>query len=151
MPWPSGRTVFSDYGFASGYQTVKRFVRKLRGSRSPQTVGIILAAFEMEMDRGRADSQRLGEPAQAEPVCADAAWPTPNSLASLRRLNPFAPTLSISLAAAATIAAFVRPARVPAFRFSLTIGLEVFFLGIVMMATMTLAMSRERGASRANW
>ena len=62
------------------------------------------------------------------------------------RLNPFAPTLSISLAAAATIAAFVRPARVPAFRFSLTFGLEVFFLGIVMMATMTLAMSRERGA-----
>ena len=57
---------------------------------------------------------------------------------------------SISLAAAATIAAFVRPARVPAFRFSLTIELEVFFLGIVMMATMTLAMSRERGASRAN-
>src|SRR5271166_7202153 len=36
------------------------------------------------------------------------------ALASLRRLNPFAPTLSISLAAAATIAAFVRPARVPA-------------------------------------
>ena len=54
-------------------------------------------------------------------------------MASLRRLNPFAPTLSISLAAAVAIAAFVRPARVPAFRFSLTIGLEVFFLGIVMM------------------
>ena len=71
--------------------------------------------------------------------------PTPNSLASLRRLNPFAPTLSISLAAAAAIAALVRPARVPAFRFSLTFGLEVFFLGILMMATMTLAMSRERG------
>ncbi len=30
------------------------------------------AAFEMEMDRGRTDSQRLGEPAQAEPICADA-------------------------------------------------------------------------------
>ena len=30
------------------------------------------AAFEMEMDRGRADSQRLGELAQAEPICADA-------------------------------------------------------------------------------
>ena len=72
--------------------------------------------------------------------------PTPSALASLRRLNPFAPTLSISLAAAAAIAAFVRPARVPAFRFSLTFGLEVFFLGILMMATMTLAMSRERGA-----
>ena len=65
------------------------------------------AAFEMEMDRGRADSQRLGELAQAEPICADALD---------------------SLAAAATIAAFVRPARVPAFRFSLTFGLEVFFL-----------------------
>src|SRR5208337_200310 len=30
------------------------------------------AAFEMEMDRGRADSQRLGELAQATPICADA-------------------------------------------------------------------------------
>src|SRR5208337_4842255 len=30
------------------------------------------AAFEMEMDRGRTDAQRLGELAQAEPVCADA-------------------------------------------------------------------------------
>ena len=83
------------------------------------------AAFEMEMDRGRADSQRLGELAQAEPICADALD---------------------QLAAAATIAALVRPARVPAFRFSLTIGLQVFFLGILMMATMTLVMSRERGA-----
>ena len=84
----------------------------------------------MEMDRGRADSQRLGELAQAEPICADALD---------------------SLAAAATIAALVRSARVPAFRFSLTFGLEVFFLGIVMMATMTLAMSRERGgAKRSN-
>ena len=30
------------------------------------------AALEMEMDRGRANSQRLGELAQAEPICADA-------------------------------------------------------------------------------
>ena len=30
------------------------------------------AAFEKEMDRGRADPQRLGELAKAEPVCADA-------------------------------------------------------------------------------
>src|SRR5208337_1216736 len=72
--------------------------------------------------------------------------PTPSALASLRRRPPFAPTLSISLAAAATIAALVRPARVPAFRFSF--GLEVFFLGILMMATMTLAMSRERGGAK---
>ena len=64
------------------------------------------------------------------------------TLLSLRRLNPFAPTLSISLAAAATIAALARPARVPAFRFSLTFGLEVFFLGILMMATMMLATLR---------
>src|SRR5271166_1062297 len=39
--------------------------------------------------------------------------PTPSALASLRRLNSLAPTLSISLAAAATIAGLVRPARVP--------------------------------------
>src|SRR5208337_543315 len=50
--------------------------------------------------------------------------------------------LSISLAAAA-IAGLVRPARVRAFRFSLTFGLGVFFLGILMMATMTRAMMRE--------
>jgi hypothetical protein len=34
----------SQYGFSSGYQTVKRFVRKLRGSQQPQAVGIILTA-----------------------------------------------------------------------------------------------------------
>ena len=32
----------SDHGFASGYQTVKRFVRKLRGSDRPEAAGIIL-------------------------------------------------------------------------------------------------------------
>ena len=69
------------------------------------------AAFEMEMDRGRADSQRLGELAQAEPICADA----------LDQLG----------------------GGDTAFRFSLTFGLEVFFFGILMMATITLAMSRE--------
>jgi len=34
----------SDLGFPHGYQTVKRFVRKLRGSESPQPVGIALTA-----------------------------------------------------------------------------------------------------------
>lgn len=38
------QNLVSDYGFASGYQTVKRFVRKLRGSQLPQAVGIILTA-----------------------------------------------------------------------------------------------------------
>src|SRR3984957_17247391 len=44
----------SDYGFASGYQTVKRFVRKLRGSQLPQPVGIILTAAgeEAQVDYG---------------------------------------------------------------------------------------------------
>ena len=32
----------SDHGFPHGYQTVKRFVRKVRGSESSQVVGIIL-------------------------------------------------------------------------------------------------------------
>lgn len=36
----------SDHGFAGGYQTVKRFVRKLRGSELPEAVGIITAAGE---------------------------------------------------------------------------------------------------------
>jgi transposase len=32
----------SDHGFPSSYQTVKRFVRKLRGSEQPEAAGIIL-------------------------------------------------------------------------------------------------------------
>jgi transposase len=32
----------SDHGFAGSYQTVKRFVRKIRGSQLPQAAGIIL-------------------------------------------------------------------------------------------------------------
>ena len=44
----------SDHGFADGYQTVKRFVRKLRGSELPQAVGIILTAAgeEAQVDYG---------------------------------------------------------------------------------------------------
>ena len=44
----------SDYGFSSGYQTVKRFTRKLRGSQLPQAVGIILTAAgeEAQVDYG---------------------------------------------------------------------------------------------------
>ena len=42
------------YGFSSGYQTVKRFVRRLRGSQQPQAVGIILTAAgeEAQVDYG---------------------------------------------------------------------------------------------------
>lgn len=42
------------YGFSGGYQTVKRFVRKLRGSEQPQAVGIILTAAgeEAQVDYG---------------------------------------------------------------------------------------------------
>jgi hypothetical protein len=44
----------SDHGFPHGYQTVKRFVRKLRGSESPQAVGIILTTVgeEAQVDYG---------------------------------------------------------------------------------------------------
>src|SRR5207249_9589582 len=34
----------SDHGFPHGYQTARRFVRKLCGPESPQAVGIILTA-----------------------------------------------------------------------------------------------------------
>jgi hypothetical protein len=42
------------YGFSGGYQTVKRFVRKLRGSEQPQAAGIILTAAgeEAQVDYG---------------------------------------------------------------------------------------------------
>jgi transposase len=44
----------SQYGFSGGYQTVKRFVRKLSGPQQPQAVGIILTAAgeEAEVDYG---------------------------------------------------------------------------------------------------
>ena len=44
----------TDHGFPHGYQTVKRFVRKLRGSESPQAVGIIVTAVgeEAQVDYG---------------------------------------------------------------------------------------------------
>ncbi len=44
----------SDHGFPHGYQTVKRFVRKVRGAESPQAVGIILPAAgeEAQVDYG---------------------------------------------------------------------------------------------------
>jgi transposase len=42
------------HGYSGGYQTVKRFVRKLRGTPSPQAVGIILTApgEEAQVDYG---------------------------------------------------------------------------------------------------
>ena len=44
----------SDHGFAGSYQTVKRFVRKLRGSARPEAVGIILTepGEEAQVDYG---------------------------------------------------------------------------------------------------
>ena len=44
----------TDYRFTGGYQTVKRFVRKLRGSQGPEAVGIILTAVgeEAQVDYG---------------------------------------------------------------------------------------------------
>src|SRR5258708_36172143 len=44
----------SDHGFAGGYQAVKRFVRKLRGSDRPTAAGIILTAAgeEAQVDYG---------------------------------------------------------------------------------------------------
>ena len=51
------------YGFSGGYQTVKRFVRKLRGSQQPQAVGIILTAAgeEAQVDYGTGPMVRDGQ------------------------------------------------------------------------------------------
>ena len=51
------------YGFSSGYQTVKRFVRKLSGSGQPQAVGIILTApaEEAQVDYGTGPMVRDGQ------------------------------------------------------------------------------------------
>src|SRR5262252_9346193 len=50
----------SDHGFASGYETVKRFVRKLRGPQRPQPAGIILTApgEEAQVDYGSGPTVR---------------------------------------------------------------------------------------------
>jgi len=44
----------SDHGFAGGYQTVKRFVCKLRGSSRPTAAGIIFTPIreEAQVDYG---------------------------------------------------------------------------------------------------
>ena len=44
----------TDLGFSGGYQTVQRFVRKLRGSQRPEPVGIIVTAAgeEAQVDYG---------------------------------------------------------------------------------------------------
>src|SRR6058998_2483316 len=44
----------TDHGFSGAYNTVKRFVRKLRGSKQPEAVGIILTApgEESQVDYG---------------------------------------------------------------------------------------------------
>jgi transposase len=36
--------LLSDHGFTGSYQTLKRFVRQLRGSQGPEATGIILTA-----------------------------------------------------------------------------------------------------------
>jgi transposase len=50
----------SDHGYAGGYQTVKRFVHKLRGPRRPEAAGIILTApgEEAQVDYGSAPMVR---------------------------------------------------------------------------------------------
>ena len=62
------------------------------------------------------------------------------ALASLRRLNPFAPTFSISLAAAATIAAFVRRARA-----------RIAWLAGILIAALISTMEAAERKSGSSW
>jgi transposase len=50
----SWQNLVSDHDFAGSYQTVKRFVRKLRGPQLPEATGIILTAAgeEAQVDYG---------------------------------------------------------------------------------------------------
>jgi hypothetical protein len=70
----------SEHGFPHGYQTVKRFVRKLRGSESPQAVGIILTAVgeEAQVDYGSGPMVRDSQSGKYRRtrLCAD-AWLQP--------------------------------------------------------------------------
>ena len=49
------------YGFSGGYQTVQRFVRKLRGAPGPDPVGIIVTApgEECQVDYGTGPKVRV--------------------------------------------------------------------------------------------
>jgi transposase len=53
MPWPSGDLV-ADSGFRGGYQSVQRFVRKLRGKQPAQPRAVISTApgEEAQVDYG---------------------------------------------------------------------------------------------------
>src|SRR5215471_4542159 len=57
---PIRQDLVSDHGFASAYETVKRFVRKLRGPQRPQPAGIILTApgEEAQVDYGSGPTVR---------------------------------------------------------------------------------------------
>src|ERR1700681_4422760 len=52
----------SDHGFPHGYQTVKRFVHKLRGSTPPQAVGIIQTAAGEEAQVDYGSGPMVGDP-----------------------------------------------------------------------------------------
>jgi transposase len=54
MPWGSGRTWCPRADSVGGYQTVKRFVRKLRGNQPPQPRAVIITApgEESQVDYG---------------------------------------------------------------------------------------------------
>jgi hypothetical protein len=48
------QNLVTEYGFSAGYESVKRFVRKLRGAQKPQASGIIITApgEEAQVDYG---------------------------------------------------------------------------------------------------
>jgi hypothetical protein len=60
----------ADSGFSGGYQTVKRFIRKLHGNQQPQQRAVILTApgedygecrvMVRDTPEGRSDQQQLG-------------------------------------------------------------------------------------------
>ena len=62
----------TDYGFTGGYQSVKRFVRKLRGSTQPEAVGIIVTApgEEAQVDYGTGPMVRDPQSGQVPPHAA---------------------------------------------------------------------------------
>jgi len=71
MPWPIWQDMVTEYGYSGGYQTVQRFIGKLRGSQGPEPVGIITTApgEESQVDYGTGPMVR---DAQTGQVPADA-------------------------------------------------------------------------------
>jgi hypothetical protein len=64
----------TEYGFSGGYESVKRFVRRVRGARRPEAVGTLITAAGEEA-QVKSDGARSAKwQVQANPLICHDAW-----------------------------------------------------------------------------